>query len=185
MAGGIAQFDTQLAPFAALVDKIAPGDFSLVQLREWIQELRGMVDGTAPAISQDAAKGARNSVEEKLKAFINHWQRELTRALLEGLPELPPLRESLATADWFSPDGFTAGVDLGPLSLRVGLSQVMIAVEAILDGGGTAAPAPFASGLSCPDRVGATLRGPFPGDGVLRVLADGVSGALRLPLGPV
>ena len=185
MAGGIAQLDTQLAPFAALVDKVAPGDPSLALLRERIQKLRAMVDGTPPATDLAAAKAARQGVADALEAFVKQWQRELTRALLEGLPELPPLRDAVATSDWFSPDGFTAGVDLGPLSLRVGLSQVVVAAEAVIDGGGKAQLAPLATGLSRPDRVGATLRGPFPGDGALRVLGDGVSGALRLPLGPV
>jgi hypothetical protein len=73
-----------------------------------------MVDGTGPAATAATAQEARDHLESALAAFINHWKRELTRTVLAGLPELPPLHHALAAADWFSPDGFAAGADLGP-----------------------------------------------------------------------
>jgi hypothetical protein len=184
-AADLVRLDAYLAPFAALVDTLDPADPLLAALRQRIAVLRAMVDGTAPAADVATAQAARTAVQTALVAFIDRWKRDLTRTLLAQLPELPPLHHALATADWFSPDGFTSGVELGPLTLRIGLDQVTIAVDASLAGGGTAPLAPFAIGPSRLDRVAASLSGPFPGDGALRVLADGCSGALRLPLGAV
>jgi hypothetical protein len=185
MAGDLARLDSQLAPFFALVDKIAPADPALADVRARIALLRPMVDGTGPAASAAAAKAARDNLKSALEAFFDAWKRELTRAVLAGLPELPPLNSALANADWLSPDGFTMGTELGPLALRIGLDQVILASEAVVAGGPAVNLEPLALGPSRLDRVSATLSGPFPGDGALRVLADGCSGALRLPLGPV
>jgi hypothetical protein len=184
-AADLLRLDSQLAPFATLVDALAPGDPLLAVLRQRIAALRAMVDGTVPAANPGAAEAAHGDVKSALVAFINQWKPELSRTVLAGLPELPSLHHALAAADWFSPDGFATGAELGPLALRIGLDQVVIAVEATVSGGGTAALAPLAIGPSRLDRVAASLAGPFPGDGALRILADGCSGALRLPLGAV
>lgn len=184
-AADLVRLDAQLAPLAALVDTLAPGDPLLADLRQRIAVLRPMVDGTAPAVDAASAQTARKNLGSALVAFINHWKGELTRTVLAGLPELPPLHQALARADWFSPDGFATGADLGPLALRIGLDQVVLATEATVAGADPAVLAPLAIGPRHLDRVAATLAGPFPGDGALRILADGCSGALRLPLGAV
>ena len=183
-AADLARLDAQLAPFLAMVGTLAPADPALTQLRSRIDALRPFLDGSAPDRTAAEAKAARDAVVAALKAFIDRWKSELTRTLLGALPELPAIRDVLCTTDWLSPDGINAHASLGPLVLRVGLGPVVVPTLAML-ASGPAALEPLVLGPSRIDSVGATLAGPFPGDGALRVLDDGFSGALRLPLGAV
>ena len=183
-AADLVTLDAQLAPFLTLASTLNPADAALVELRASINALRPFLDGSAPSNTPAEAKDARDAVAAALSAFIERWKRELTSSILGGLPELPAVRDVLSSADWLSPDGIDAHASLGPLTLRVGLAPVVIPADALL-ASGPAPLDPLALGPSRIDRVGATLAGPFPGDGALRVLEDGFSGALRLPLGPV
>lgn len=183
-AADLVKLDAQLAPFLALVGTLAPADPALAQLRGSIDALRPFLDGSAPDRTAVEAEAARDAVVAALDTFIKRWKGELARTLLGGLPELPAVRDVLSTADWLTPDGIDAHASLGPLTLRVGFGSVVVPADALLQGGPVAL-APLALGPSRIDRVGATLAGPFPGDGALRVLDDGFSGALRMPLGPV
>jgi hypothetical protein len=183
-AADLVKLDTQLAPFLALVGTLAPADPALAQLRSSIDALRPFLDGSAPNRTPLEAKAARDAVAAALEAFIDRWKGELARTLLGGLPELPAVRDVLSTTDWLSPNGIDAQASLGPLTLRVELGSIVVPADAVLQSG-PAPLDPLVLGPSRIDRVGATLAGPFPGDGALRLLGDGFSGALRLPLGPV
>lgn len=182
----LVKLDAQIAPFAALVDRIAPGDPALAQLRASRDALRPFLDGSGPDRTPAEADAVHHKFLADLKTFVDTWRRELVRELLGPLPELPAIRDVLANTDWLNPDGISTQASLGPLTLRAGLAPVMIPADVVLKTGTLQPPLPpLGLGPSRIDRVGASLAGPLPGDGMLRVLDDGVSGALRLPLGPV
>ena len=62
MAGeGLAPLDAQRAPFLLIADRIALGGASFAQLRQAIATLRPIVEGTAPAPSEAAARSALNN----------------------------------------------------------------------------------------------------------------------------
>lgn len=181
------QLEAQLLALGSVVDGLAPADPALAGLRAAAARIRGMADGTVPAADVAAAHAARADLESALRAFVDRWKRELGRALLGGLPELPSVQQALNDADWLSGDALSLPGELGPLALRVGLAQRSIAPRLAVAGvPPSQVPLPALSlGPAPPESIGAALSGPFPAQGALRVLPDGVAGALRAPLGPV
>jgi hypothetical protein len=183
-AADLVRLDAQLAPLLALVSTLAPADPALTAVQNSLTTLRPFLDGSAPNRPPGDAVVAQDAFVAALRAFFDRWKGELARAVLGGLPELPAIRDLVSGADWLSPDGIDAHATLGPVTLRAGFDAVVIPSDARVAAGAVSLP-PLALGPSRLDRVGATLAGPVPGDGMLRVLADGFSGALRVPMGPV
>jgi hypothetical protein len=169
MAGEVRRYadlvQAALGPVPGLADLLAAAD--------------GLDSGAATAaewqLKQQAWDTARTAIEDHLAAF-----------LLDGLPELPGLRELAERVHWGDAEGLRGDVEIGPLKLAFASTALLIEPPATIGG------PPVVIGPFKPGSIGASIKPPFgdgglPGGGdIVRLPGDGgFGGRLQLPLGPV
>ncbi|MFO1415280.1 MAG: DUF6603 domain-containing protein [Burkholderiales bacterium] len=136
------------------------------QLRTAAADLEAAPDAAKKA-AWDEATGAWRAACGALSARLREF-------VFGVLPKIPGLGDDFA---WDAPQGLHVQADVGPVHIDVVSGPLTVQPRGV--------PVPLTLGPFRPTAASASLAGPFPGGGALRVMDDGASGVLHLALGVV
>jgi hypothetical protein len=167
------------------------------EVRRFAGQVQAALGPAAPGIAELLAAadaldaGAQTAAEWQQKVVAWTTARDrlgdlVVTYLLDGIPELPGLRDLADDVGWDDPEGLRGSVEIGPLKLEFSSTSLVIEPPAGIGG------QPIVIGPLQPGSVGAAIKPPFgdgglPGGGdVVRLPDDhGFGGRLQMPLGPV